>query len=264
MTPRHTLPLLLAACLAAGGAQAACGPFNVAMYEHGALYYREGSNWAGIDKDIVDELMRRTGCQLNMTRDSRIRIWTMLKEGTLDMTMSGISTPERQAFARFTPYLQSRNVLLLRNEAARSAGSLEQFIAAPQLKVAVIKGFRHGTAYDAWLERLRVQGRVHETADYTTLVRLFRIGRVDAILQLHSNLEALRRDQQLRSQFVARDWVAHENVAAAMVISRLVPDAAASRLEQALRDMRQDGTIKAILMRHTNPDAAGAMLLAPR
>ena len=97
----RSILIALAACLAGSAAAASCGPYTVAMYQHGALYYRSGEQWAGIDKDIVDELARRTGCELRMTRDSRIRIWTMLKEGTLDMTMSGISTPEREGFARF-------------------------------------------------------------------------------------------------------------------------------------------------------------------
>jgi polar amino acid transport system substrate-binding protein len=80
--------------------------------------------------------------------------------------MSGIAAPERKSFARFTPYLQSRNMRLVRTEAARHAATLEQFLAQPELKVAVIKGFRHGGTCDTWLKRLRKQGRVHETADY--------------------------------------------------------------------------------------------------
>ncbi|SFG04086.1 amino acid ABC transporter substrate-binding protein, PAAT family [Duganella sp. CF458] len=253
--------LALAACLAGSTAAASCGPYTVAMYEHGALYYRSGEQWAGIDKDIVDELARRTGCALRMTRDSRIRIWTMLKDGALDMTMSGIATPEREGFARFTPYLQSRNMLLVRNEAARHATTLEQFAAQPELKVAVIKGFKHGATYDAWLDRLRKQGRVHDTPDYSTLLRLFQYGRVHAILQLSSNVDALYRDAQVRGQFRVLDLVPRENVQGALVISRLVADDSAARLEQALRAMREDGTVKTIMERHTSPERALAMVL---
>jgi polar amino acid transport system substrate-binding protein len=231
------------------------------MYEHGALYYRSGDQWAGIDKDIVDELARRTGCALRMTRDSRIRIWTMLKEGTLDMTMSGIATPERETFARFTPYLQSRNMLLVRQDAARQAGTLEQFAALPELKVAVIRGFRHGATYDAWLERLRKQGRVYDTPDYTTLLRLFQYGRVQAILQLSSNVDVLQRDARLRGRFRVLDLAPRENVQGSLVISRLVGDASATTLERALRAMREDGTVKTIMERHTSPERALAMLV---
>ncbi len=260
MLLRGTL-IAIAACLAGSAMAATCGPYTVAMYEHGALYYRSGAQWSGIDKDIVDELARRTGCELRMTRDSRIRIWTMLKEGTLDMTMSSIATPERESFARFTPYLQSRNMLLLRNEAAAHAATLEQFAARPELKVAVIKGFRHGTTYDAWLDRLRKQGRVYDTPDYSTLLRLFQYGRVHAILQLSSNIDALHRDAHLRGQFRVLDLVPRENVQGSLVISRLVADAPATKMEQALRAMREDGTVKTIMERHTSPERALAMLV---
>jgi polar amino acid transport system substrate-binding protein len=63
----RSMLLAVAACLAGSAAAAPCGPYTVAMYGHGALYYRSGEQWAGIDKDIVDELARRTGCELHMT-----------------------------------------------------------------------------------------------------------------------------------------------------------------------------------------------------
>ncbi|WP_342118853.1 substrate-binding periplasmic protein [Pseudoduganella sp. OTU4001] len=263
MRLRRALTAIVFACAAGTGsaAAAACGPLTVAMYEHGALYYRSGEQWTGIDKDIVEELARRTGCELRMTRESRIRIWTMLKEGTLDMTMSGIPTPEREEFARFTPYLQARNMLLVRHDFARNAATLEQVAAQPDLKVAVIKGFKHGTSYDAWLERLRKQGRVYEAPDYATLVRLFQHGRVQAIFQLSSNIDALLRDSALAARFRVLDLVPRENVLGAMVVSRLVPEASAVKLEQALRAMREDGAMKAIMERHVSPERAQSMLV---
>lgn len=263
MPLRRALLATVLACAAGLGhaAAAPCGPLTVAMYEHGALYYRNGEQWAGIDKDVVEELARRSGCELRMTRASRIRIWTMLQEGTLDMTMSGIATPERERFARFTPYLQSRNMLLLRNDAAAGAATLEQLAAQPGLKVAVIKGFKHGPAYDAWLERLRRQGRVHDAPDYVTLLRLFGYGRVHAILQLGSNIDHLQRDGRLRGQFRVLDLAPRDNVIGAMVVSRRVDDAAATRLEQALRAMREDGAVAAIIGRHLSPERASAMQL---
>lgn len=254
--------LVLAAGLLAAAAQAApCGPFNVSMYEHGALYYRSGEQWAGIDKDIVEELARRTGCQLNMTRESRVRIWTMLQEGTLDITMSGIATPERELYGRFTPYLQTRNLVLVRQEVAPRAASMAQFLAQPDLKVGVIKSFRHGASYDAWLDKLRGQGRVYESADYATLLRVFQHGRVHAILQLTSNVDTLLHDETMRGLFRAMDWVPKENVLASMVIARRLPAEAADRLEQALRAMREDGTMRTILERHVPSEDTAGMLL---
>ena len=91
-----------------------CGSYKVAFYDHGALnsLHADG-RWRGIDTDIVEELARRSGCQLALVLESRVRIWAMLESGQLDMTVSGIATPERQAYANFIPYLASRNYILL-------------------------------------------------------------------------------------------------------------------------------------------------------
>jgi polar amino acid transport system substrate-binding protein len=35
---------------------------------------------------------------------------------------------------------------------------MDDFMADPGIKIGVIKSFRHGKAYDAWLERLRAKG----------------------------------------------------------------------------------------------------------
>ena len=80
-----------------------------------------------------------------------------------------------------------------------------------------------------------------------------------AILQLSSNVDALHRDPQLRGQFRVLDLVPRENVQGSLVISRLVADSSASRIEQALRAMREDGTVKTIMERHTSPERALAM-----
>ncbi len=84
-------------CLQAPAAlAAACGEYSAAFYEHGALYRKEADgNWSGIDKDILDEVAKRSGCRFNTMLDSRIRIWTRLEQGTLDVTVSGIATAER-------------------------------------------------------------------------------------------------------------------------------------------------------------------------
>jgi polar amino acid transport system substrate-binding protein len=256
---------LLLSCLlglAAAAAQAACGPLEVAMYEHGALYYRDNEGWRGIDKDVVEELARRTGCPLQMRLESRVRIWNMLRDGALDLSVSGIATPERLQFAYFLPYLQTRNVVLLRSDVEQPMVSMAQFQANPRLRVGVIKSFKHGASYDAWLDQLRAQGRVYETADYTSLLRLFQNGRVHAILQLNSNVAALQRDAGMATSFRTLDWVPQENVLASLVVSRKrVPGPVRQALEQALHAMREDGTLRNIIERHVGAERATAMLL---
>ncbi|MFY7864122.1 MAG: hypothetical protein ACOVRJ_04700, partial [Roseateles sp.] len=81
-------PSVLASCLLASllciwpAAKAvACGPYTLAYYELGALYYRDADGrFAGIDKDVVEELSRRSGCSFKTVRESRVRIWDQLSK----------------------------------------------------------------------------------------------------------------------------------------------------------------------------------------
>ena len=249
---------------AAPGARA-CGLMTIAFYDHGALYYRApDGEWSGIDKDVVAELGRRSGCRFHSLTDSRVRIWAMLNAGNVDMSVSAIPTPERRKFARFVPYISTRNYLLLPKNVAANVHSLDEFLAEPSYKVAVVKSFKHGPTYDAWLDKLRAQGRVYESADYTSLVHLFKIGRVQAILSLATSWTPLAKQGGLPEDFQAMDWAPKDMVVGALVISRqTVPAGTVGLLEKTIREMRADGTLKSIFERHVGAELAAGMLSFP-
>ena len=97
---RRLLQAALFASLLAAPLARACGPYTLTFYEFGSLYYRDQSGaYVGIDRDVVDELARRSGCVINGKIDSRVRTWARLADGNLDMSVSGIATPEREEFA---------------------------------------------------------------------------------------------------------------------------------------------------------------------
>jgi len=160
----------LAFCIA-GSSRAAepptCAAYTLAFYELGALYGRgAGGVYEGIDKDLVEELSRRSGCVFTTVLESRVRIWDRLSRRLLDLSVSGIATPEREVFAEFIPYFQTRNYVLMTSKVAAEVPTPTAFLADKQRTVAVVKSFKHGALYDAWLDQLRVQRRVFEMADF--------------------------------------------------------------------------------------------------
>lgn len=260
------LARLLLCCLMwfafASPASAGCGELRVSFYELGALYYRDASGeWTGIDKDIVDEVGKRMGCRFIANTDSRVRIWTNMVQGRLDMTVSGIPTPERAKFANIVPYMTDRNFVMLQPDAASHVDSLESFLAAPDYKVAVIKSFKHGVIYDAWLDKLRAQGRVYETSDYSSLLRLFKLRRVDAVLALGVSWVPIVQQEQMAGQYRLMDWAPKDNFVAGLVLSRRrVPEAAVGQFRRTIQAMREDGTLKTIFERHVGPELAAIMV----
>lgn len=250
------------ASLAGDAPAAACGDISVAFYENGALFYHNAAGvWNGIDKDVVEELARRLGCRFHSYTDSRVRIWTALSMGNLDMAMSGVDTPEREAYARFVPYFVSHNYVLLQKDVATRVHGLDDFLARTSYRVGIIKSFSHGVVYEAWLDKLRTQGRVYEAADYPALLNMFKIGRVQAILGMNTSWGGLLKQPAMAGRISVMDWAPHDAVTSALVLSRkTVSEAAAARLAQAIRAMRDDGTLKAIFERHVGPEIAATLL----
>ena len=235
----------------------ACGPYQVAFYEFGALYYQTENGGAGIDKDLVDELVRRTGCKLQSGVDSRVRIWNRMETGALDMTVSGIATPEREKFAVFLPYITTRNYVLMQPEIASLVTTQDAFMKDSTLLLGVVKSFRHGKYYDEVVETLRKQGRVVEAADYPSLVRIFQAKRVSAILGLPTSLAPLLGVVKGVSVQQVADWAMTDDVTGSLVLSRqrmAAKDIEAFRL--ALQAAREDGTLDQILHRHLQPEFA--------
>jgi polar amino acid transport system substrate-binding protein len=257
-------PLCIAACATVHAlAQGACGPYQVALYEHGILYSRGADGvYVGIDKDVIDTLAQRTGCTLQTALDSRVRIWAALEEGRLDMSVSGIATPQREAFAQFVPYFRTRNNVILRHDIAQRAQTPEAFIAQPDLRVAVVKSFKHGAQYDAWVDTLRSLGRVEEVADNTATFRLLKIGRVHATLGLPTTWMPLFESEHLADQVQVLDWYPQaEPILAGLILSKArVRADDAQRMAKALRAMRKDGTLETIYRRYVGTDLARQMV----
>ncbi len=258
----RTLIISLLVCALHGPVAAApCGSYKVAFYDHGALNsLRADGRWQGIDTDVIEELARRTGCRLTLVLESRVRIWTMLKAGRLDMTVSGLASPERESYAHFIPYFASRNYVLLSSAVDPQVQSLDEFAADGRYKVAAIKSFQHGQTYDAWLARMRAQGRVYDAVDFTALMRLVKIGRVHAIIALETSWRPLRAETSAAGLRVM-DWAPQDRLIAGLVLSKQrVAPATVALFAETMVAMRQDGTLEKIFARHLGAEQASAML----
>jgi polar amino acid transport system substrate-binding protein len=253
---------LFTGLLGAAEPQGGCDKLRVAFYEDGALFYHGADGgWTGIDKDIVDEVTRRMGCTVVPSVDSRVRIWAGLSGGTIDMSVSAIPLPEREKFARFVPYMAGRNYVFLHQDLAPNVHSMEEFLRHPEYKIAVVKAYRYGKSYEAWLARLRSEGRVFETPDYVSMLRLLKLGRVHAAMATPTSWFPMMRQERLAGSFSIMDWAPADSIVSGLVLSRQHVDAAtAARFSQTIRAMRDDGTLKRIFSRHVDAEQAAKML----
>lgn len=252
---------LLAGLLLAstGLAAQACGPYTAALYPYARFYYEDPRTGpAGIDKDMFEELARRSGCQLRTVVESRVRIWDQMRRGRVQLTLSALVSPERSQIAELVPYAQGRYQVLMRRELAARVSSIAAFEANPRLKLLDVRGYVHGPTIDAWVQRMRNQGRLVETGDFKTAARMLRAGRADALLALPSSWGIAMAAFDDPDELVAVDVTPNERHAVALALLRSMPEADRQRLRSALQAMLTDGNVHEILRRHLGDKGARA------
>lgn len=253
--------LHLAACLLLPTTALACGPYRVAFYEYAVLYHRDGDGqYRGIDKDVIDELARRSGCRFEPRLESRARTWALLASGGVDITVSAVMNAERERIVELLPYVQSRRVVLLHDRAV--PGTPEAFLQDGQRRLLKVRAARDGPRMEALLAQLQQRGRIVEAPDQPSAVRAFKAGRADALLIGVTSLARLRQlDPELQA-YEAAVWAPAERVVGALALSRQrVSEPDRERLREALLAMRRDGSLDAIVRRHAGDKLAPALRL---
>lgn len=267
--------LMALCCLQAGLVSAAPGkpncpaePIRVGFFEFGILFTveRGSSRGFGLDRDIAFELEKRSGCRFEGELMSRARIWVELQAGRLDMTFSAIKTPEREAMGWMFPYALGYQVILVSSKVPEGARSQAAFMANPQLRFGVVRGFRHNAYYDAMISQLRAQGRVDEAVDEMQLLTMVRHGSIDAVISIPTVYARYLGDEVIGKDVVVQEWdPKKEAVVGHLLLSRKSFSAAeAEKWRVLLEEMHRDGTLVAIGMRYLGKEQAQRLMVVPK
>ena len=229
-------------------------PLTLALHEHGLLYASQTGE--GIDKDIADELVRRSGCKFSIALMPRARIWQLIESGALDFSLSGISTEARERFAAFAWYFSNKYYLLVREGLGVQRPA--DFEARPTLMLGVIRSFRYSASANGLVDRLDALGRVSFATQLGPLYQVLLDGRVQAMIIEPFDYPTLDT-ANIRSQtrIVAFD---DPPVPHGLIMSRKSLPAPQQQAWRELIDgMRADGTVQRIFERYFSPDLARAM-----
>jgi polar amino acid transport system substrate-binding protein len=209
-----------------------CGPHVAALYPYVGFFAADAqSGGSGIDKDMFDELARRSGCELRQVVESRVRIWEQMRRGAVQLTLSAIVTPGRR-------------------ELAARVASLAAFEADPALRLLTVRGYAHGDALDAAARRLQEQGRIVHSVDFNAALRMLRAGRADAMLVLRSGVTQAQAAFTEPGALAVLDWAPQELSLVTLELSRHMPEADRQRLRSALQAMLADGSVHETMKRH--------------
>nr|WP_316644719.1 transporter substrate-binding domain-containing protein [uncultured Roseateles sp.] len=229
-------------------------PLSLALHEHGLLYSAEAGQ--GIDKDIADELIRRSGCKVNITLMPRARIWQLIESGALDFSLSGITNPARDQFAAFAWYFSNKYYLLLR----RDAGVVKHadFENNPALKLGAIRGFRYSASANRLMDKLEQERRVTYASTLEPLYQILLENRVQAMIIEPFDYPTLETDK-LRAQTQILEFDDPAVPHGLIMSKKALPPREQERWRALIAGMRADGTVQRIFEKYFKPDLARAM-----
>lgn len=231
-------------------------PIKVAFYDAGLLYH----DGVGIDKDVIKELSKRTGLEFKETKLPRARIWGELEQGLLSMSVSGIQNEARDKFAYFIPYIAQKNMVIISKEKSNKYKSINDFINDKNTKIGVVRGFVHGSKYDKTIEILKKENRVSEVPSIDTLYLMMNSTkeRVDLILGLPVFYKYHLKKLKMEDKVDIFDWDKNApNIKHCLVLSRkLVNIETFNKINNAINQMKNDGTLKKIYLKYLSESEA--------
>ncbi|BBB68868.1 hypothetical protein UNDYM_4615 [Undibacterium sp. YM2] len=216
----------------------------------------------GIDRDLVDELSKRSGCKFEAKVQARARTWVELKAGRKDMTMAALSSPEREEYLWSFPYVRMHHIVLLGPATPSSINTLEEFQGASTLKFGVIRGFRHSAFYDpliaAWTQADRVKVYVDEAHLINALIQ----GEIAAATSYPGVFQFYIDTKTAPTTVRVLDWD-KDNLQAIGNISfskARFSQAEAQEWGLLIKAMQHDGTLLKIYRKYVGPAEAQNML----
>lgn len=229
--------------------------FTLAYHDHGMLY--SAATDTGIDKDVADEIIKRSGCKFETSLMPRSRIWLFIESGELDFSMSGISSETRGKFAGFAWYLYNKYYLLARKDAG--VNSLSDFENNKSLEIGAIRSFRYSPNANHFVDTLTAQKRIIEVPDHKQLLDMIKLNRIQGMIIEpfnYSQVDSHELDKTTRIIDTGDAPVLHGLI----MSKKSLPEAEQEKWRAILDGMRRDGTLLRIMRKYFSPEMAKFMV----
>ena len=230
-------------------------PFSLALHDHGLLY--SASSDAGIDKDFVDELIRRSGCKVTVSFLPRARIWQLIESGALDFSTSGISNAQREQFAGFAWYFSNQYYLLVRKDSGVT--SLDGFERNAALQMGVIRSFRYSDSANRLVDTLQLANRVTQAGGLDPLYQTLMLNRIQGMIIEPFDYPALE-EKAIREVSNIIEFNDPEVPHGLIMSNKALSQTEQEKWRAIVNAMRADGTVGRIFAKYFKPDLAAKLV----
>lgn len=264
MTVNHARYVALTCCLlmqmfcvdvaAAGDISCPNRPIVVGVSPFGGFYQNE----AGLDKDMAEELSKRSGCKFELHVTTREGIWLGMQYGDIDMSLGAFSNKERLMFSYAFPYMQVHNYIVFNRKVGPDVHTPDDFVADPHLRLGVVRGISGGDYYDGFVDRLRNIGRVETVDSVDRLFLMLKADRFQALITSPIVFVPLLGDTAYRTE----EWTPNSTkIATHLLVSKKnFSKSDADKWGAVLQSMVTDGTLMQFLQRYVDKKTAADML----
>jgi polar amino acid transport system substrate-binding protein len=230
-------------------------PFTLALHDHGLLYSADTDT--GIDKDVADELIRRSGCKVTTSLLARARIWQLIESGALDFSLSGITNAERDKFAGFAWYFSNKYYLLVRKDSGvRNQVDFEQ---NDKLQLGVIRSFRYSPSANRLVDKLQATNRVSQAGGLAPLYQTLMLSQIQGMIIEPFDYPSLE-EKKVRDITTIIEFTDPPVPHGLIMSKKALPPAEQEKWRALVNGMRSDGTMRRIFEKYFNPDLAAAMV----
>ena len=228
---------------------------TLAYHDHGMLYSKKIDQ--GIDKDVALEMIRRSGCNVEISVMPRSRIWAWIESGQLDFSMSGITNKSRDKFSDFAWYLYNKYYFLVRKDT--NVKQLSDFENNSKLDIGTIRSFRYSKNANELVDRLTAQKRNTEVPDHSQLLGMIKLNRIQGMIIEPFNYTQVdsRALQSITSVIDTGDAPVLHGV---IMSRKSLSDSERNKWRAIINEMVKDGTMLKILKKYFDNEMAKSML----
>ncbi|WP_229258589.1 substrate-binding periplasmic protein [Duganella rivi] len=236
--------LLPLACTQAAALDAACPPSTVGVSDLGYSSYLDGAKVRGSNIDLLEEIQRRSGCQLIVRWYPRSRLYAQFFSQQLDMTGASLRTAERDRYGTWLPYTYTHFELVLLNKDAGKFRSLAEFVERSSARLNITRGILYAPETQRQLDRLQQLGRLEYVNDYSVVFRKILAGRAEGTFAPATIHLINQRQFGMIGKMSASTVAESPRTMVGLYVSKKVAPEVLQRYADALRSIVIDGTMQ--------------------
>lgn len=179
---------------------AACSRvINVPVAATGLSVIVDGESIRGIYPELLRGLTDKEGCTFALTAVPRARLEVLFESGRADLLIPASKTPKRDQHGTFIALIHNRPMLISLQPNRPAIASTRELLSQSGIKVALVRGFDYGPAYQDLITALGQQGRLVLEVDALSIARLLKSGAADATIMAPNIFAgAVKDDERVR------------------------------------------------------------------